>query len=128
MGDAWLRRIVMAAIVLLVLHAVGAWVYAALGVGAAVASAVLIAAVSMFSARMAGRGSNAWFVVPTLLFTVLPLAARLWNLFAVEQSGWTRMVEFTPFLVGFAGPVALLLITYVALGTKKRTPGGVLSD
>lgn len=67
MNDSWLRQLVILAIVLMVLHAVGSWVYAALGAAAAMISAVLVGAVSVFSARMAGRGqgNNAWFVVPT---------------------------------------------------------------
>lgn len=81
MSDAWLRRVVMLAIVLLVLHAVGTWTYAALGAAAAIVAAVLAGAVSIFSARMAGlgQGNNAWFVVPTGVFTALPLASRLWS-------------------------------------------------
>jgi hypothetical protein len=68
----------MLAIVLLVLHAVGSWTYAALGVGAAIVSAVLVGAVSILSARMAGlgQGNDTWFVVPTTVFTCLPLAAN----------------------------------------------------
>jgi hypothetical protein len=31
MSDAWLKRVVMSAMVLLVLHAVGTWAYSALG-------------------------------------------------------------------------------------------------
>ena len=118
MSDAWLRRIVMLAIVLLVLHAVGAWAYAAFGVTAALVAAVLVGAVSIFSTRMAGN--DAWFVVPTALFTMLPLAARLWTLVTAEQSWWTRTVEFAPFLIGFAAPVLLLLIAYLELG--RRAP------
>jgi hypothetical protein len=120
MSDTWLRRTVMLAIVLLVLHAVGSWAYAVLGVAAAIVAAVLVAAVSIFSARMAGlgQGNNAWFVVPTVLFTALPLAWRLWGLFVTEQSWWMRTVEFIPFLVGFAAPVVLLLVAYVELGRR----------
>lgn len=120
MSEPWLRRIIMLATALLVLHAVGAWAYAVLGVAAAIVSAVVVAAVSYFSARMAafGEGNNAWFVVPTLVFTAVPLAARLWTLFAFEESWWTRTVEFTPFLVGFAGPVLLLLLAYLTLCRK----------
>lgn len=112
----------MLAIVLLVLHAVGTWTYAALGPAAAIVSVVLVGAVSVFSARMAGsgRGSHAWFVVPTAVFTAVPLAGRLWTLLTVEQSWWTRTVEFAPFLIGFAAPVLLLLYAYAALG--RRTP------
>ncbi|HZO03658.1 MAG TPA: hypothetical protein VFB93_20900 [Burkholderiales bacterium] len=111
----------MLAIVLLVLHAVGSWAYAALGVAAAIVAAVLVAAVSIFSARMAGLadGNNAWFVVPTVVFTGLPLAARLWTFATAEQSWWTRTVEFAPFLIGFAAPVFLLLLAYLELGRRQ---------
>jgi hypothetical protein len=120
MNDSWLKRLVILVIVLMVLHAVGSWVYAALGAVAAMISAVLVAAVSVFSARMAGRGqgNNAWFVVPTLVFTVLPLAARLWTLVNVEQGWWARTVEFAPFLIGFTAPVLLLLAAYLELGRR----------
>jgi len=112
----------MLAIVLLILHAVGTWTYAALGVAAAIVSAALVGAVSIFSARMAGlgQGNNAWFVVPAVVFTALPLAARLWTLLAIEQSWWTRTVEFAPFLIGFAAPVLLLLMAYLELGRRAR--------
>jgi hypothetical protein len=122
MSDTWLRRVVMVAIVLLVLHAVGAWTYAVLGVVAAMAATALVAAVSIFSGRMAGKGNDAWFVVPTLVFTAVPLAARIWTLFAVEQTWWTRAVEFGPFLIGFAAPVLLLLTAYLALGPQRDHP------
>ena len=111
----------MLATVLLVLHAVGTWAYSALGVAAAIVSALLVGAVSVFSARMAGKGNNAWFVVPTAVFTAVPLAAGVWRLFAVEQSWWTRAVDFTPFLIGFAAPVLLLLMAYLELGRRKQS-------
>ena len=56
MNDSWLRRVVMLAIVLLVLHAVGTWTYSTLGFAAAIVSALLVGAVSIFAARMATRG------------------------------------------------------------------------
>jgi hypothetical protein len=112
----------MVAIVLLVLHAVGTWTYAALGVAAAIVSAVLVGAVSVFSARMAGLGpgNGAWFVVPTVVFTALPLVARLFSLLSDEHSWWTRSVDFAPFLIGFAAPVLLLLLAYVELDRRAR--------
>lgn len=120
MNDVWLRRVVVLAIVLLVLHAVGTWAYAALGLAAALAAAALVVAVSIFSGRMAGKGNGAWFLVPTLVFTAVPLAARVWTLFTVEASWWTRTVEIAPFLVGFAAPVFLLLAAYAELGRRAR--------
>jgi hypothetical protein len=123
MSDMWLRRLVMLAIVLLLLHAVGAWTYSVLGAAAAIAAAALVAAVSFFSGRMAGKGSDVWFVVPTVVFTAVPLAARVWTLFSVEQTWWTRVVEFGPFLIGFAAPVLLLLAAYLALGPQRSRAG-----
>ena len=121
MSDSWLKRFIMLAIVLLVLHAVGSWAYAAVGVGAAIGSAVLVGAVSIFCARMAGlgQGNNAWFVGPTLVFTMLPLAARVWTLLGVEATWWTRTVEFAPFVIGFAAPAVLLLMAYLELGRRS---------
>ena len=118
MSDAWIKRVVMFAIVLLVLHAVGAWAYAVSGVVAALLSAVFVGATSVFSARMAiGRG-NAWFVVPTVLFTAVPLAAGLWTLLDTDEPWWTRSIEFAPFLIGFAAPVFLLLAVYLELARR----------
>lgn len=112
----------MLAIVLLVLHAVGTWTYFALGIGAAIGSTVLVGAVSIVSARMAtlGEGNHAWFIVPTVVFTAVPLAARLWTLFAIEQSWWTRAIDLAPFLIGFAVPVLLLLTAYLELGSRRQ--------
>lgn len=126
MRDTWLRQIVMLATVLLVLHAVGTWAYALLGIGAAMAAAALVIAVSIFSGRMAGKGNDAWFVVPTVAFTAVPMAARLWTLFAVEQTWWMRAIDFGPFLIGFAAPVLLLLTVYLALGAR-RVPASLQS-
>jgi hypothetical protein len=120
MSDAWLRRTVVLAIALLVVYQVGVWAYSAFGVAAGLVSAALVAAVSSFSARRAGRepGNNSWFLVPTLLFTLLPLAAKIWTFLTEDKSWWNRAVDFVPFLIGFAAPVLLLLMVYVEL--KKR--------
>ena len=110
----------MLAIVLLVLHAVGTWTFGAFGPAAALVSAVLVGAVSIFSARMAGPGNHAWFVVPTAVFTAVPLAGRLWTLLTADLTWWTRIVEFSPFAIGFAAPVLLLLAAYLELGRRAR--------
>ena len=90
MSDAWLRRTVILATALLVVHHVGVWAYSTFGVAAALVSAALVVAVSAFSAHRAGNARNdAWFLVPTLLFTLLPLAAKIWA-FLVEQKSWWR--------------------------------------
>ena len=122
MNDAWIRRLVAAAIALLVVHQVGTWVYAAFGAAAGILSGLAVAAVSFFSARMAqvGAGNTAWFLVPTLLFTALPLAAQVWRFLTVEQGAWDAVLALAPFVIGFAAPVLLLLWVYLAL--RGRTP------
>jgi hypothetical protein len=122
MSDAWIRRLVAAAIALLVIHQVGSWVYAAFGAAAGIVSGLLVAAVSFFSARMAqaGAANTAWFLVPTLLFTALPIAAKVWSFLTAERSAWDGVLDLAPFVVGFAAPVLLLLWVYVAL--RQRAP------
>ena len=107
----------MLTVMLIILHGVGMSAHAALGTAAAIASAALVAAISIFSGRMAGRHSNdAWFVIPALLFSTVPLAARLWMLASAEQTWWAGLVDFAPFVIGFAAPVLLLLTAYLRLG------------
>ena len=84
-------------------------------------AAAFVVAVSIFTGRMAGKGSDVWFVVPTVAFTAVPMAARLWTLSTVEQTWWMRAVDFAPFLIGFAAPVLLLLSVYPALGARQVT-------
>lgn len=126
MRETCVRQAVMLATVLLVLHAVGVWAYDVLGIGAAMAAAALVVVVSIFSGRMAGKGSEVWFLVPTVAFTAVPMGARFWMAFAVEQSWWARAVELGPFLIGFAAPVLLLLAAYLALGKRAVSADATL--
>ena len=56
MSDTWLRRFVVLAVALLIVRQIGAWMYSAFGISAGILAAVLVAAVSFFSARMASVG------------------------------------------------------------------------
>jgi len=130
MSDAWLRRLVVAAIALLIVYQVGTWIYAAFGLAAGVLSAVLVAVVSFFSARMArlGGGNTAWFLVPTLLFTIVPLAAKMSGLLATQSDWWDWTVALAPFLAGFGLPVLLLLAVYVGLRNRTRVAAEGAAD
>ncbi len=122
MSDAWLRAIVVLAIVLMVIHQVGAWAYSLLGPVGGTVSAVLVAVVSFSAARIAGLStrSNAWFIAPTLLFTLIPFGVSFWRFITADKSWWNRTIDFVPFLIAFTAPVLLLLIVYVEL--KNRRP------
>jgi hypothetical protein len=117
------RKLVVAAVACIVLHRVGSWV-ASFATGlAGVASASVVLVVTVFCARMArtGAGNTAWFLVPTLLFTVLPTAATAWKLMTTDKGMQDWIVDLGPFTVGFVLPVALLLLVYVELRNRTGT-------
>lgn len=85
------------------------------------ATAIFVAAVTFFCAQRAnaGAGNRIWFMVPAILFTILPLALKVWDLYTSQSSTFTWIVSFTPLFVGFLLPVLLLSLTYAEL--RKRT-------
>ena len=124
MSDLWLRRLVVLTIVLLVVYHLGVQLHTAFGAAAGVLAVALVAAVSFFSARLAARGgaSAAWFLVPTVLFTLASLGVRLWLVSRAGQSWLRDLVDLLPFLVGFAVPVFLLLFVYIELRARGPRP------
>lgn len=121
MTDKTLRQIVAVVIALLLIFQIGTLIASLLGMVWGLLSAVVVAGVSYFSARLAkatGK-SSAWFLLPTLLFTVMPLVAIILKILAKESSWLDRAITFFPFLVGFALPMLLLLGVFYEL--RKRT-------
>lgn len=121
MSDRTLRYLIASVIMMLLVFQIGTLIASAFGMAWGAVSAVVVAAVSFFSARLAragGRGS-VWFLLPTILFTIIPLAYLIWQAWTAEVSGFERLAGFAPFLVGFAGPVLVLLLVYLEL--RKRT-------
>jgi len=121
MSDKTLRYLVASVIVMLLVFQIGTLIASTFGMAWGAVSAVVVAAVSFFSARLAragGRGS-VWFLLPTILFTIIPLAYMIWHAVTAEVSGFERLAGFAPFLIGFAVPVLVLLLVYLEL--RKRT-------
>jgi hypothetical protein len=121
MKDKTLRQILAVVIALLLIHQIGTLMSGLLGIAWGIVSAVVVAGVSYFSARLAKAGvkSGAWFFLPTFLFTLLPCVAIAWKMLTKETSWLDRMTTLMPFLVGFAAPVLLLLMVFLEL--RKRT-------
>lgn len=91
------------------------------GMASGLASAVIVAAVSLLVARLARAGGkrSTLFLLPALMFTVASIAMMFWNTLTGE-AGWLDCVAgLTPFLVGFGIPVFLLLLVCHEL--RKRT-------
>lgn len=121
MSDKTLRYLVASVIVMLLVFQIGTLIASAFGMAWGAVSAVVVAAVSFFSARLARAGgkNSVWFLLPTLLFTIIPLAYMIWHAWTAEVSGFERLASLAPFLIGFAGPVLVLLLVYLEL--RKRT-------
>lgn len=121
MSDKTLRYIIASVIAMLLIFQVGTLVTSAFGMAWGAVSAVVVVAVSFFSARLAragGKGSF-WFLLPTFLFIVLPIVFKVRTAMS-EDVGWLdHVTRFAPFIIGFGAPIILLLLVYYEL--RKRT-------
>lgn len=121
MTDKTLRQLITMVIALLLVAQIAGVISGLFGMAWGAVSALVVALVSFFSMRLArtgGKGSL-WFLLPTLLFTVLPLAATVWNAVTAEVGWFERLLALAPLLIGFLLPVALLLVVHHEL--RKRT-------
>ena len=127
MSDTTLRRIVALVIAMLLVYQMGAIITGLFGMAWGVVSALVVAGVTFFATRLAKAGgkSSIWFLLPTLLFTVVPLIITIWSTFTQDTTWMERIVSLVPFVLGFAGPVLLLLVVYY--GLRKRARGDLAS-
>jgi len=119
--DTTLRRMVGAALILLFVYQATTAVIGLANAAAGGATAVFVAAFTFFCAQRAnaGVGNRIWFMIPALLFTVLPLGLEAWSLYRSDTGLFTWIVSFAPLFVGFVLPAILLWLTYAEL--RKRT-------
>ena len=122
MSERALKNLIMVVVVILVLHQFVGWAADLGGALVGVLAALFVAAVSFFCAfkARAGTGNPTWFLVPVLLFAVIPTGVKLVELFANEKELWVRLWGSLPFVVGFLIPVGTLLLVYWSLGRGKR--------
>jgi hypothetical protein len=124
MSDRALKNLIMIVMVILVLNQFVGWVAGFWGAVPGVLAALVVVVVSFLFGRKAraDAGNAAWFLVPVLLFAVIPTGVRLWGFFANEKSVWTRLWDGLPFVMGFLVPIGTLLLVYWSLGRSKRQP------
>ena len=123
MSDKTLRYIIALAIAMLLIFQIGSLIAGIFGMAWGVISAVVVAVVSFFPARLAkagGKGSL-WFLLPTLVFTVIPISLMVWRGMTEDASWLDRLIMLTPFIVGFGAPIVLLLVYYEL---RKRSISG----
>jgi hypothetical protein len=121
MSDKTLRNVIAAVIAMLLIFQIGTLISGLLGMAWGAVSAVVIVAVSFFSARLARAGgkSSFWFLVPTLLFTAIPIVMTIWKAMSESTTWFDRAVVLAPFFMGFGAPIVLLLVVYYEL--RRRT-------
>lgn len=121
MSMAMHRKLILTALICLLLYQVGIWITMIAGAVWGAGAAIVVAVVSFVCARLAKRGatSTIWFLIPTLLFTVIPLLAKAWSLFTSQTGLMDALVDLVPLLVGFVIPVGLLSVVYLDL--RKKT-------
>lgn len=120
MSDKTLKYIIASVIAMLLVYQIGTLISGFFGMAWGVVSAVVVIAVSFFSARLARAGGkrSVWFL-PTLLFTVIPIIYMVWTTMTANTSWFDRLIKLMPFMISFGAPIILLLIAYYAL--RKRT-------
>lgn len=121
MSDKTLKYIIASVIAMLLVYQIGTLISGFFGMAWGVVSAVVVIAVSFFSARLARAGGkrSVWFLLPTLLFTVIPIIYMIWTTMTASTSWFDRLIKLIPFMISFGAPIILLLIAYYAL--RKRT-------
>jgi hypothetical protein len=121
MSDKTLRFIIAAVIAMLLVYQIGIIISSVFGIAWGVISSAVVAAVTFFSARLARAGgkSSLWFLLPTLLFTVVPIAMNIWNAVTGTTSWLNRLSGLIPFILSFGAPIILLLLVYYEL--RRRT-------
>ncbi len=122
MSDNTLRYIIAATIFILLLFQLGSFISGAFGWVWGLVTALVISAVSFFSGHMARRSGrvSAWYLLPPLLFTVVPILWLLWRGLTSEPDTFDRLLGLSSFLIGFVLPIALLGIVYYQLNRRRR--------
>ena len=117
MSDRTLRYIIALAIAMLLIFQIGTLISGFFGMVWGLVSAIVVAAVSFFSARLAkagGKGSL-WFLLPAVVFTLIPIVLTIWRGITQDETWLDLLVRLTPFTVGFGAPILLLLLAYYEL-------------
>lgn len=120
MSDRTLRYIIALAIAMLLIFQIGTLISGFFGMVWGLVSAIVVAAVSFLSSRLAkagGKGSL-WFLFPIVVFTLIPIALTVWRGVTEDQTWLDMLARLAPFTVGFAAPIILLLLAYYEL--RKR--------
>ncbi len=120
MSDKTLRGLIAISIAALIIHQAGLIITGMFGLAWGLVTALTVAIVSFYSGHMArasGKGS-VWYLLPTLLFTIIPIGWMIFRSMNTETDIWDRLWSLSSFFIGFVLPVLLLSFVYYEL--RKR--------
>ncbi len=116
------RRLILIVIALLLISEIASQIKAIFGVGPGIIGGALVAAVQWYFARKAKAHVKyyLYIMVPTVLFTVIPIAFRAWRFFQGEEIAlWEKVWEMGPTFITFILPVFILLYVYWDLRPRE---------
>jgi hypothetical protein len=118
------RRLILVVIALLLISEIASQINSLFGVGPGIVGGVLVAIVQWYFARKAKAHVKyyLYILVPTVLFTVIPTAIRVWNFFQGDELAfWSILWNIGPTLITFILPVFLLLYVYWDLRPREQS-------
>ena len=118
-----IRKIILAAIALLVASEIIAWLYLVTNNIAGLISGLVVFAVYAYCGKkaMASTATTTWFMLPVILFTVVPVAIKFWpDGASADSSLLVNLITNTPFVVSFILPVILLFVAYFMLAEHSE--------
>ena len=124
------RRLILAAMVLVVFSNIAYWVAEAWSAWAGMAWGLCAAGVAFFCRAKAGRMVQAnkkyyfWLSIPAIL-ALVPIILHIREAISEESaSWWLRLWQLAPVLISFVIPVTLLWLAYSGLEGHLDSAGG----
>ena len=119
-----LKPLILVAVAMIVISEVAGWIATIFGATTGLIGGVIVTATYVYCARRAKASLKyyGWVLVPTMLFTVVPTALRVYEfLKAEEDSLFVQLLRIAPSLFGFVLPVALLLVVYFGISKIENS-------
>jgi hypothetical protein len=117
------RQIVVVVIALLLISEIASQMNDVFGEGAGFFGGLFVAVVQWYFARKAKAHVRYYFylVIPTLMFTIIPIGIRIWNFVHGEEMGiLQKFWKFGPTFISFLLPIILLLYVYWDLRPREK--------
>jgi len=127
-----LKALILVAVAMIVISEVAVWIASIVGATTGLIGGAIVTIAYLYCAHRAKASLKyyGWILVPTILFTVVPTALRVYNFFKAEGDNlFVQLLRLAPSLFGFVLPVALLLVVYFGMSKiEKSSPSSCQID